>query len=113
MYREVQLYDDTLRLLNLDAIYDGYIAENPTQERFLDTLITLEREVFRVETPRPKNMRLAQVKIGELINLKDYLDDYCQDKDATVKKITQQVQQIVQTNVLSLSRDIHPSKLTF
>ncbi len=108
-----KLYDDTLRLLNLDAIYDGYIAENPTQERFLDTLTTLEREVFRVETPQPKNMRLAQVKIGELINLKDYLDDYCQDKDATVKKITQQVQQIVQTNVLSLSRDIHPSKLTF
>ena len=103
-----KLYDDTLRLLNFDAIYDGYIAENPTQERFLDTLTTLEREVFRVETPRPKNMRLAQVKIGEPINLKDYLDDYCQDKDTTVKKITQQVQQIVQTNVLSLSRDKHP-----
>ncbi len=103
-----KLYDDTLRLLNFDAIYDGYIAENPTQERFLDTLTTLEREVFRVETPRPKNMRIARVKIGELINLKDYLDDYCQDKYATVEKLTHRVQQIVQTNVLSLSRDKHP-----
>ncbi len=108
-----KLYDDTLRLLNFDAIYDGYIAENPTQERFLDTLTTLEREVFRVETPRPKNMRLARVKIGELINLKDYLDDYCQDKEATVEKLTQRVQQIVQTNVLSLNRDQHPSNIRF
>ena len=108
-----KLYGDTLRLLNFDAIYDGYIAENPTQERFLDTLITLEREVFRIETPRPKGMRIAQVKIGEIINLKDYLDDYCQDRDATVQKLTQQVQQTVQTNVLSLSRDKHPAKLTF
>ena len=58
-------------------------------------------------------MRIAQVKIGEIINLKDYLDDYCQDRDATVEKLTQQVQQTVQTNVLSLSRDKHPSKLTF
>ncbi len=108
-----KLYDDTLRLLNFDAIYDGYIAENPTQERFIDTLTTLEREVFRIETPRSQDMRIAQVKIGEIINLKDYLDDYRQDRDATVEKLTQQVQQTVQTNVLSLSRDKHPSKLTF
>ena len=103
-----KLYDDTWRLLNFDAIYDGYIAENPTQERFIDTLTTLEREVFRVEIPRSKDMRIAQVKIGEIINLKDYLDDYRQDRDATVEKLTQQVQQTVQTNVLSLSRDKHP-----
>ncbi|WP_199316961.1 hypothetical protein [Chroococcidiopsis sp [FACHB-1243]] len=29
------------RLLNFDAIYDGYVAENLTPERFLDTLTRL------------------------------------------------------------------------
>lgn len=108
-----RLYRDTLRLLNFDAIYDGYIAENPTQERFLDTLTTMEREVFRVEAPLAKAMRVARVKIGERINLKDYLEDYNQDKDSTVKKLTQQIQQTVQSNVLALSRARHPSKFTF
>ena len=103
------LYGDTLRLLNFDAIYDGYIAENPTQERFLDTLTTMEREVFRVEVPLAKDMRTAQVKIGEIINLKDYLGKYRQDKDATVQTLTQRAQQIVQANVLAMSRKQHPA----
>ena len=103
-----QLYRETLRLLNADAIYDGYVAENPTQERFLDTLTTLEREVFRIEVPRPKGMHIVRVKIGDIINLKDYLDRYCQHKALTVQQLTQQIQQAVQTGVLTLSGDDHP-----
>jgi 1-acyl-sn-glycerol-3-phosphate acyltransferase len=45
------------RLLNFDAIYDGYVAENPTPERFLDTLIRLEREVFDIDKPKPKGVQ--------------------------------------------------------
>ena len=108
-----KLYRDTLRLLNFDAIYDGYIAENPTQERFLDTLTTMEREVFGVEAPLAKAMRVAQVKIGEIVNLKDYLESYRQDKDGTVETLTHNIQQMVQANVLAMSRDRHPAKFTF
>ena len=108
-----KLYRDTLRLLNFDAIYDGYIAENPTQERFLDTLTTMEREVFGIEAPLAKALRVAQVKIGDIINLKDYLDDYVQNKDNTVQTLTQKVQQTVQANVLAMSRDRHPEKFSF
>lgn len=108
-----KLYRDTLRLLNFDAIYDGYIAENPTQERFLDTLTTMERAVFGIEAPLAKALRVAQVKVGAIINLKDYLDDYLQNKDDTVQTLTQTVQQTVQANVLAMSRDRHPAKFTF
>ncbi|HEY9661811.1 MAG TPA: lysophospholipid acyltransferase family protein, partial [Allocoleopsis sp.] len=31
-----------MRVLNFDAIYDGYVGEKPTPERFLDTLTRLE-----------------------------------------------------------------------
>jgi hypothetical protein len=103
------LYGGTLRLLNFDSIYDGYIAENPTQERFLDILTKMEREVFRIETPLAKDMRVAQVKIGEILNLKDYFEDYQHHKDATVQQLTQRIQHSFQPNVLALSRDQHPS----
>lgn len=51
------IYRDVLRLLNFDALYDGYVAEFPTPERFLDTLTRLEREVFNIEQPKAKSHR--------------------------------------------------------
>lgn len=93
------LYWTTVRLLNFDAIYDGYVAANPTPERFLDTLMRLEREVYQVEHIRPKAHRQAIFRIGEPINLKEYVADYRQDKVGTVDRLTEQLRQIVQENL--------------
>ncbi|MDJ0577506.1 MAG: 1-acyl-sn-glycerol-3-phosphate acyltransferase [Xenococcaceae cyanobacterium MO_234.B1] len=95
------------RLLNFDAIYDGYVAENPTPERFLDTLIRLEREVFEIDQPKPKGFRQAIVKIGTPVNLKDFFADYQRDRDCkeqtsrnkTVSQVMLQIQQEVQNNL--------------
>ncbi|AFZ36110.1 phospholipid/glycerol acyltransferase [Stanieria cyanosphaera PCC 7437] len=84
------------RLLNFDAIYDGYVAENPTSERFLDTLIRLEREVFNIDKPKPKGFRQAIVKIGNPVNLKDFFNDYQQERLKTVNNVVFQIQQEVQ-----------------
>lgn len=89
----------TKRLLNFDAIYDGYVAANPNSERFLETLTRLEREVFGIDQPPPKGDRKVIVKIGEPINLKDYFAKYQQDKSGTITALTQQIQQIVQNNL--------------
>jgi 1-acyl-sn-glycerol-3-phosphate acyltransferase len=88
-----------LRLLNFDAIYDGYVAEHPTPERFLDTLTRLEREVFNIDQPPPKGHRIAKLTAGKPINLKDYWDKFQTNKSATVSLLTQQVQQAVQSNL--------------
>ncbi|AFY90211.1 MAG: hypothetical protein CLLPBCKN_005787 [Chroococcidiopsis cubana SAG 39.79] len=87
------------RLLNFDAIYDGYVAENPTPERFLDTLTRLEREVFDIDKPPAKGYRHARIKIGEPINLKDFFTEYQRDRANTVNTVTLKVQQIVQQNL--------------
>ncbi|ASC73528.1 hypothetical protein XM38_044950 [Halomicronema hongdechloris C2206] len=86
----------TARLLNFDAICDGYVAANPTPERFLDTLIRLEREVFEIDQPPPKGHRQAILRLGTPINLKDAFADYCQDRTATVERLTNQAQAAVQ-----------------
>lgn len=91
------------RVLNFDAIYDGYVAERPTPERFLDTLIRLEREVFNIDQPPPKSHRQAFLRVGKPISLKAYLADYGQDRSATVKVLTQTLQQTVQKNLNILS----------
>lgn len=94
-----QLYDITARILNLDAIYDGYVQAHPTPERFLDTLITAEREVFRIDQPQPKGLRITRLKIGTLINLRDYFAAYQQNREETVDVLNQQLQQTVQANL--------------
>ena len=93
------LYRSAFRLLNFDAIYDGYVREKPTPERFLDTLTSLEREVFHIEHPSIKGRRKAFVSLGEPINLKDYFSAYQEDKTATVESLAAQIQQTVQQNV--------------
>ena len=93
------LYWDTVRLLNFDAIYDGYVAESPTPERFLDTLTRLEREVFHIEHAQPKAPRRACFHIGDPINLKDYLADYNRDRTGTINLLAEQLRTLMQANL--------------
>lgn len=93
------LYKATVRLLNFDALYDGYVAAAPTSERFLDTLTRLEREVLAIDRPRPKGDRHALLTIGDPVNLKDYLLAYKQDRTQTIERLTQQMQNTVQQSL--------------
>ncbi len=91
------------RVLNFDAIYDGYVAEKPTPERFLDTLVRLERSIFHIDQPPPKGPQQAFLRVGQPINLRDYLEDYEHNRAATIKTLTQQLQHKVQQNLDILS----------
>ena len=91
--------DATFQLLNFDAIYDGYVAEKPNQERFLDTLNRLERSVFKLHKPSIKGVRKATIKVANPINLVDYYQLYLENKSETVEQLTQIVQQSVQDNL--------------
>ncbi|MEM1252601.1 MAG: 1-acyl-sn-glycerol-3-phosphate acyltransferase [Cyanobacteria bacterium P01_H01_bin.21] len=93
------LYWKTVRLLNFDAIYDGYVAANPTPERFLDTLMRLEREVYQVEHIQPKAHRQAIFRVGNPVNLKHYVEDFRNDKTGTVTRLTEQLRTAVQKNL--------------
>jgi hypothetical protein len=87
------------RLLNFDAIYDGYVSANPTQERFLDTLTRLERDVFNINQPPPKGHRIARLKVGEPVNLKDAFDAYQKNRSQTINQFVMGIQQTVQENL--------------
>jgi 1-acyl-sn-glycerol-3-phosphate acyltransferase len=122
------LYLTTVRLLNFDAIDEGYVAAKPTPERFFATLDRLEREVFKIDRPKFKGRRQVEVKIGTPINLKEYWQLYQSDREAyslsdrtertllevdrqiaesknqtsrqaIINNLTQTIQQTVQTNL--------------
>ena len=93
------LYLTTVRLLNFDAIYDGYIAAKPTPERFFATIDRLEKEVFNSDRPKFKGRRRAIVKIGTLVNLKDYWQEYQSDRQTLIPRLTALVQQEVEANL--------------
>lgn len=99
------LYLTTVRLLNFDAIYDGYVAENPTPERFFATIDRLEREIFQIDRPKFKGQRQAITKIGTPINLKDYWQQYQQNLQAPssrqqlIDDLTNSMEQAVQANL--------------
>lgn len=76
------IYLTTVRLLNFDAFYDGYVAEKPTPERFFATIDRLEREVFQIDRPKFKGRRRVVAKIGTPINLKEYWQDYQSDRQS-------------------------------
>lgn len=96
------LYQTTVRLLNFDEIYDGYVGAYPSNERFIDTLTRLEREVFRVEIPKPKGLHEGWLRVGKPINLQDYAAQYQGDRPGTVQQITEMMQYEVQNNLLKM-----------
>ncbi|MEM9978488.1 MAG: 1-acyl-sn-glycerol-3-phosphate acyltransferase [Cyanobacteria bacterium P01_D01_bin.2] len=93
------LYWTTVRLLNFDAIYDGYVAADPTPERFLDTLMRLEREVYQKKHIQPKAHRQAIFRVGEPISLKGYVQNFRRDKAGTVEQLTERLRAVVQENL--------------
>ncbi len=92
------------RVLNFDALYVGYVSEHPTPERFLDTLTRLERSMFNIDQPPPKGQQQAFLRVGKPVNLREALPDYAQDRRATVRNLTQQLQSTVQRNLDLLSQ---------
>ena len=96
-----QFYPDLNRLVNFIAISDGYVAEAPSAERFLDVITRLEREVFgRAKKQGP---RVASIRVGEPINLRDRYDTYKTKKRETVEQVTLELETAVQTLVTRAS----------
>jgi hypothetical protein len=79
------LYEDLWRLLQFVAIYDGYVRESMTVERFMDVLCLLEMEVFKKR--RIWGPRKACVKVGQPIDLKDYSAPYAENKRDAVQNV--------------------------
>ena len=95
------LYDDLWRVLQFVAIYYGYVRENLTVERFMDVLCLLEMEVFGVR--RIWGPRMAVVRVGEPLDLKDRFAAYRSDKRETARGVTVELESSVRDMLAGLA----------
>ena len=97
------LYDDLWRVLQFVAIYDGYVSESMTVERFMDVLCLVEMEVLsqrRIWGPRK-----ARVQVGDPIDLKDHRSSYTKDKRGAVRDVTLALESSVRQMLEALGAD--------
>jgi hypothetical protein len=94
------LYEDLWRLLQFVAIYDGYVRESMTVERFMDVLCLLEMEVFKMR--RIWGPRKACVKVGDPIDLKNHVAEYTNDKRGAVQNVNATLEASVQEMLQSM-----------
>ncbi|MFQ5930290.1 MAG: 1-acyl-sn-glycerol-3-phosphate acyltransferase [Acidobacteriota bacterium] len=95
------LYDDLWRVLRFIALYEGYVRETLTAERFLDVLGLLELEVFGRKTIR--GPRKAAMSVGEPLNLMPYYQSYQRDKRTTLQEVTTSLESSVRQLLTKLS----------
>jgi len=83
-------YKDLDRVVNFIAIYDGYVTEHMSQERYSHVLDRMEAEVFG-GAPVLRGSRLVLVDVGEPINLDDHYEAYKAKKKEAVAKVTDEI----------------------
>ena len=93
-------YHDLDRVVNFIAIYDGYLRDRLTQERFADVLDRFEREVFG--KAEPKGARTILLDVGRPINLADFYADYKASKKATIQRVNEELAQQIATMLEAL-----------
>jgi hypothetical protein len=92
-----QFFTDLRRIVNSIAIYEGYIGEDPSQERFLEVITRFEVEVFgRSKVKGPMD---AFVRLGTPKNLLDAYEAYKKEKRQTTQQITVELETEVQNIV--------------
>lgn len=95
-------YQDLDRVVNFLSIYDGYLKDRMTQERFADVINRLETEVFG--KTGPKGSRLVRVAIGQPVNLLDLYPAYKANKRATVHKVNEDLAAEISAMIESLDK---------
>jgi 1-acyl-sn-glycerol-3-phosphate acyltransferase len=73
-----------------------YVDLDPSQERLAETVLKLEREVYKTGRPRQLARRYVFVRVGKPIDLGPLLPDYLRDSRAACHRVTEQIRERIQ-----------------
>jgi hypothetical protein len=100
-------YRDLDRVVNFIVVYEGYIKEHNTQERFADILGRMESEIIGGE-PSSYGPRRIFLDIGNSINVSECYDDYKKDKRGVLNKVTDEVAGQISNMLVQLNKYREP-----
>lgn len=86
---------DLNRLATWIAVYDGYVAADPTPERMVELIRRLEIEVFG--DARCTGKQRCVVRLGEAINVTSHWESYQANKREVIDGLTHGLERSVQT----------------
>lgn len=73
-----------------------YTDLDPSQERLAETVIKLEREVYRTKRPHQLAKRNLFLRIGEPIDVSRFIPDYLHDAQAVRRNVAEQLRDMIQ-----------------
>ena len=77
-----------------------YTDDGASQERLAETVIKLEREVYRIKRPRQLGKRDLFLRIGEPIDVGRYVPDYLRDARAVRQDVAERLRDKIQDLLL-------------
>jgi hypothetical protein len=99
-------YRDLDRVVNFIAIYDGYLRDHMTQERFADVIDRFELEVFGETTS--KGPRTVMMDVGRAINLAELYTSYKTNKKVTIRQVNEELTSQIASMLETLERKRTP-----
>lgn len=100
---------DINRVINLIAVYHGYIGDPATQEQFADIIDCLEDEVLGEVSV--KGPRLILIDVGEPIGLNQYHSQYGKDKASAVRTVNRKIVEQLYGRLERLDSQRHPVEI--
>ena len=79
-----------------------YIDLTPSEERLAETVMKLEREVFKLKKPRPLDNRNAFVRISPPLDLSRYVEPYQKDPSSIAHQIAEELHDNIQSLIKNM-----------
>jgi len=95
----IQLQKDIKALketIQMSGWQPQYIDLTPSEERLAETIMKLEREVFKIKNIHPLGNRDCLVRIGHPLDLSHYVEAYQKDPSALSHQIAEELRNTIQ-----------------
>jgi len=95
----IQLQKDILDLketIQMSEWQPQYIDLTPSEERLAETVMKLEREVFKIKNIHPLGNRDCLVRIGAPLDIGRYVESYQKDPSTLSHKISEELRENIQ-----------------
>ncbi|MCK9604486.1 MAG: 1-acyl-sn-glycerol-3-phosphate acyltransferase [Candidatus Omnitrophica bacterium] len=88
--------EDLKETIQMAGWQPQYIDLTPSEERLAETVMKLEREVFKIKNIHPLGNRDCLVRIGPPLDLGHYVELYQKDPSTTAHRITEELRDNIQ-----------------
>ena len=88
---------DLKETIQMSGWQPQYIDLTPSEERLAETVMKLEREVYKLKTPQPLGNRNVFVRIGPPLDLSRYVELYQKDSSTLSHQIAEELRNNIQS----------------